>query len=55
MKNRISSIMDTSKKKAGFVILCVVLVAIIGTGMALAVTNKESKILPIVNREFLKM
>ena len=41
MKNRISSIMDTSKKKAGFVILCVVLVAIIGTGVALAVTNKE--------------
>ncbi|MHB8061059.1 MAG: M56 family metallopeptidase [Ruminiclostridium sp.] len=41
MKNRISSIMDTRKKKAGFVILCVVLVAIIGTGVALAVTNKE--------------
>lgn len=42
MKNRISSIMDTSKKKAGFVILCVVLVAIIGTGVALAVTNNEN-------------
>ena len=41
MKNRISSIMDTTKKKAGFVILCVVLVAIIGTGVALAVTNIE--------------
>ena len=39
MKNRISSIMDIRKKKAGFVILCVVLVAIIGTGVALAATN----------------
>jgi hypothetical protein len=42
MKNRISSIMDTSKKKAGFVILCVVLFAIIGTGVALAVINNEN-------------
>jgi len=42
MKNRISSIMDTKRKKAGFVILCVVLVAIIGTGVTLAATNKEA-------------
>jgi hypothetical protein len=42
MKNGISSIMDASKKKAGFIILCVVLVAIIGTGVALAVTNNEN-------------
>ena len=42
MKDRISSIMDTSKKKAGFAILCIVLVAIIGTGVVLAVTNNEN-------------
>ncbi len=41
MKDRLSSIMDTSEKKAGFVILCVVLIAIMGTGMTLAVTDKE--------------
>jgi hypothetical protein len=40
MKNRILSIMATRKKKAGFVTLCVVLVAIIGTGVALAATDK---------------
>ncbi len=40
MKNCLSSIMDTTKK-AGYVILCVILVAIVGTGVKLAVTNKE--------------
>lgn len=34
MKTRIFSIMNTKKKKAGIAILCVVLIAIIGTGMA---------------------
>lgn len=39
MNDRISSIMEPSKKKTGFVILCVVLVAIMGTGVALSSTN----------------
>lgn len=33
MKKRISSIMDTSQKKAGFVILCVALVAVMAVGV----------------------
>jgi beta-lactamase regulating signal transducer with metallopeptidase domain len=41
MKNRLSSIMDTTKKKAGFVILCIILIAITGTGVTLATANKE--------------
>lgn len=42
MKTRISSIMDTTKKKAGFVILSIVLVAIVGTGVALAAYTADS-------------
>ena len=41
MKNRISSIMDTSKKRMGAVILCCVLVLTIGTGFMIA-TNTVS-------------
>ncbi|MFD0711680.1 M56 family metallopeptidase [Paenibacillus sp. GCM10027626] len=36
MKTRIFSIMDTKKKKAGFILLCVVCIAIIGTGAVFA-------------------
>ncbi|HHX23960.1 MAG TPA: M56 family metallopeptidase [Thermoanaerobacterales bacterium] len=36
MKTRIFSIMDTTKKKAGITILCVVLIATIGTGIVFA-------------------
>lgn len=39
MKNRITSIMDTKKKKGGIVILCVVLIAIIGDGTVFAINN----------------
>ena len=39
MKNRIISIMDTKKKKGGIIILCVVLIAIIGTGTVFAINN----------------
>lgn len=39
MKNRISSIMEPSEKNTGFMILCVVLVAIMGTGIVLASTT----------------
>ena len=42
MKTRIFSIMDTTKKKAGVVVLCVVLVAIVGTGVALAAYAADS-------------
>lgn len=40
MKKRIFSIMDTSKKKAGFVVLCGVLSITLGTGVAFA-SNTE--------------
>ncbi len=43
MKNRISSIMDTSKKKAGVVVLCVTLIAIIGAGTAFAINSASPK------------
>jgi beta-lactamase regulating signal transducer with metallopeptidase domain len=43
MKNRISSIMDTSKKKAGVVVLCVALIAIIGAGTAFAINATSPK------------
>ena len=36
MKTRIFSIMDTTKKKAGITILCVALIATIGTGIVFA-------------------
>lgn len=36
MKTRIFSIMDTTKKKTGVVVLCIVLIAIIGVGTAFA-------------------
>lgn len=39
MKNRISSIMDTTQKKAGFVVLCVVLVAVMAVGVTPAPAN----------------
>ncbi len=39
MKKRIFSIMDTTKKKAGITILCVVLTAIIGTGAVFAANS----------------
>lgn len=42
MKNRISAIMDSKKKKAGLMILCVVLVAVITAGAALAANQKPS-------------
>ncbi len=43
MKNRISSIMDTKRKKAGLVILCTVLAGIMITGAALAASDKQDK------------
>jgi hypothetical protein len=36
MKNRISSIMDTNKKRVGAVIICAVLIGALGTGVAFA-------------------
>lgn len=43
MKNRISSIMDTKRKKAGVAVLCLALVGIIMTGATLTATaNDES-------------
>lgn len=41
MKIRIFSIMDTAKKKAGITILCVALIATIGTGMVFAVSSPK--------------
>lgn len=40
MKKRIFSIMDTKKKKVGIVVLCLILVGTLGTGTALAVSNR---------------
>jgi beta-lactamase regulating signal transducer with metallopeptidase domain len=40
MKKRIFSILDTKKKKVGIVVLCLVLMGTLGTGAALAVSNK---------------
>jgi beta-lactamase regulating signal transducer with metallopeptidase domain len=39
MKNRISFIMDTKRKKAGFIILCMALACILTTGAAIAEVN----------------
>lgn len=43
MKNRICSIMDTKRKKAGIVILCVTLAGIMMTGARLAASADEEK------------
>jgi len=45
MKNRISSIMDTGKRKTGMVIICVALVVTLGTGVVFAANavNASSK------------
>lgn len=42
MKNRISSIMDITRKKVGFVIICIVLIVTVGTGYVFT-TNGSSK------------
>ena len=42
MKNRISSILDTSKKKAGIIILCGALLFTMGTGFVVANTNSPT-------------
>mgnify|MGYP000120553910 CR=1 FL=1 len=42
MKTRIFSIMDTTKKKAGITILCVVLIATIGTGIVFAAGSADN-------------
>ena len=43
MKNRISSIMDTKKKKAGVAVLCMVLIGMMMTGAALADTANKGQ------------
>lgn len=40
MKKRIFSIMDTTKKKTGIIVFCLVLIGIVGTGMVFA-ANKD--------------
>ncbi len=54
MKNRISSIMDTRRKKTGVAILCIVLVSIIMTGATLAATadNEQTIGLESINVSF---
>jgi len=42
MKNRIYSIMDSSKKKAGIAIVCCMLLLTMGTGMAFAASSSTS-------------
>ncbi len=42
MKKRIFSIMDTTKKKVGIVILALVIVCTLGTGIAYAASNNET-------------
>jgi len=42
MKNRISSIMDTSKKKVGALVLCGALILTLGTGVAIAANTSSS-------------
>lgn len=42
MKSRISSIIDTSKKKVGVVILCVALITTIGTGIAFSAVSTNT-------------
>lgn len=44
MKNRISFIVDTKRKKAGVEILCLVLVGIITTGATFATTAADDSI-----------
>jgi hypothetical protein len=43
MKNRVSSIMDTSKKKAGIAIICAVLLITFTTGFVFAVNASEAQ------------
>lgn len=42
MKARICSIMDTTKKKAGLLILCLVLIATVGTGVRFAANSQSN-------------
>jgi bla regulator protein BlaR1 len=49
MKTRIYSIMDTTKKKAGVVVLCAALIAIIGTGTVFAVAAASPKEMTAAN------
>ena len=44
MKNRISSIMDTSKKRAGVVITCLILAVTMSTGVVFAATSSNDSI-----------
>ncbi|MCL2518886.1 MAG: extracellular solute-binding protein, partial [Oscillospiraceae bacterium] len=37
MKKRLSSIMDTARKRAGVIIACVIVIAVLGTGLVLAI------------------
>ncbi|HCS74665.1 MAG TPA: hypothetical protein DIW17_12430, partial [Clostridiales bacterium] len=51
MKNRISSIMDTTKKKTGFFILCVVLIGTMGIGTVFAASaNASGDLRPLSER-----
>lgn len=50
MKTRIFSIMDTTKKKAGVVILCVALITIIGAGTIFAVDASSSNDVTVEER-----
>lgn len=50
MKNRICSIMDTKRKRAGIVILCVTLAGIMMTGVTLAASADEEKTNRPVNK-----
>jgi beta-lactamase regulating signal transducer with metallopeptidase domain len=52
MKNRISSIMDTSKKKAGSAIICMAIVITIGTGFAFAATANTAEAVEAVNTAY---
>jgi beta-lactamase regulating signal transducer with metallopeptidase domain len=46
MKNRIASVMDTSKKRAGAAVVCVVLFSAVGTGFAFALSNGQAEFPP---------
>jgi beta-lactamase regulating signal transducer with metallopeptidase domain len=43
MKNRISSIMDTRKKKMGLAIMCMALIVTLGTGIVFAANAREAE------------
>ncbi|MCL2813506.1 MAG: extracellular solute-binding protein [Oscillospiraceae bacterium] len=55
IKKRLSSIMDTGRKRGGFIIACIIVAAVLGTGLIIAVntnkpledTPKKEKILQI--------